>query len=255
MKGLIYRILVITKKQLIYGTVLIGAFIILGMLFGASYRFGNLKIIMLILDPDFSADDIQKSIEGIANAMVFMVLMGIITVMGQGLTTVTEDCKTKWKSYAHTLPVTPRQTAAATYILLIIEYAVSFVIFLLSAVMINGFFGLSLTMKNIGNYSITMLVALIVVLILYNIALRFDGEQKAFLILLCSVYAAIIIIMVAVALLYDKLPEHIIKPIVNTLTAAFKMFRKTMFLFPVYSAAVIALCFRRSVKLIERREK
>lgn len=255
MKGLIYRILVITKKQLIYGAVLIGAFIILGMLFGASYRFGNLKIIMLILDPDYSAEDIQKSIEGIADAMVFMVLIGIITVMGQGMTTVTEDYKTKWKSYAHTLPVTPRQTAAATYILLIIEYAVSFVIFLLSAVTINGFFGLSLTMKNIGNYSMTMLGALTVVLILYNIALRFDGEQKAILILLCSVYAVIMVIMVAVAVLNGKIPEHIRQPIVDMLTEAFKMFRKTMFLFPAYSAAVIALCFHRSVKLIERREK
>lgn len=255
MKGLIYRILVITKKQLIYGAVLIAAFIILGLLFGASYRFGNLKLIMLILEPDSSADDIQNSIKGIANAMVFMVLMGIITVMGQGLTTVTEDYKTKWNSFAYTLPVTPRQTAAATYILLIIEYAVSFVIFLLSAVMINRFFGLSLTMKNIGNYSMTMLGALIVVLILYNISLRFGGEQKAILILLCSVYVAIIVIMAAVAALHDKIPEYILKPIVNTLIAAFIMFRKTMFLFPVYSAAAIALCFHRSVELIERREK
>lgn len=255
MKGLVYRIFIISRKTIISGFVTMLAFIALGILFGASSRFGNLRLIMLCSDPDLTEAKLNESIAAVAKTSVYMVLFGVIVILTQSLITVTEDTRTKWKSFAYTLPVSPRKAVAAAYIVMLAEYAAAFLLFLISAAVIYGFFGMSLTLKDIAAYATLMLAGFIAILISYNTALRFGGEQKALLILFAIVYGAFMLILILCMILSEVLPTEFVDSAVKLFTRIFHVIRSSMFLFPVYSAIAAVICYHRAVVLAGRREK
>lgn len=258
MKGLIYRELYLSKKSYIAGFVTFLMIFLIGLLFRLSTEYGNLAS----LEGDaFRSVDIITYYESlyVPPAVMFFAMMaehGIIIA----------DFKSKWNTFAYTLPVREEKTVFVKYLILVCSMLAGLIFSILNALIICGISDRPFTFGIVKNILIIMTCILINQAINIPLLMKLRSKAKsdivftiAFAMLLFAFSKFIKEIFTKIFSEFsdiENMSEAEVWELIGKFVQKIVDFRDKVFLFvPIAIIAVISAGYYASVRILKGREK
>lgn len=238
MKGLIYKELFLGKKSYISFMGIAAGLMLLGILVGASTRWGNLH------------EPVQEGSDEIVSyfqAFVYFTYAVLLCMFSEGLFSVHRDRSCHWNILEYTMPVSAGKQMAVRYLTNAIVMGCGFLIGLVNACLMGLLFGQSITGVMMKNLLIMFLVALLV----FWVGMPFF-QSFSFLAIVNTLSIITIVGGIVFSIRIIKEPEVINIFMDDRIIRSFDTF---FYLSPIVMPLVLAVSFTLSVKFYQRREK
>lgn len=258
MKGLIYRELYLSKKSYTAGFVTFLMIFLIGLLFRLSTEYGNFAK----LEGDaFRTVDIITYYESlyVPSAVIFFAMMaehGIIIA----------DFKSKWNTFAYTLPVSEKKTAFVKYLILVCSMLTGLIFSILNALIICGISDRHFTFGIVKNILIIMTCILINQAINIPLLMKLKSKAKSDVVFTIALAMLLFAFSKFINEIFteifsgfsdiENMSEAEVWELIGNFIQKIVDFRDKVFLFvPITIIAVISAGYYATVRILKGREK
>lgn len=261
MKGLIYRELYLSKKSYIAGFVTFLMIFLIGLLFRLSTEYGNLASLANFGGDVFRTVDIITYYESlyVPPAVMFFAMMaehGIIIA----------DFKSKWNTFAYTLPVREEKMVFVKYLILVCSMLAGLIFSILNALIICGISDRPFTFGIVKNILIIMTCILINQAINIPLLMKLRSKAKSDIVFIIAFAMLLFAFSKFIKEIFTKIfsefsdienmSEAEVWELIGKFVQKIVDFRDKVFLFvPIAIIAVISAGYYASVRILKGREK